>query len=203
MTAASLRHEIRQMTLADVDAVAAAMARAFADDPLQVWIFPEVDGRVDKLERMFALQARYSSVPLGASYTDETLSCAAFWMPPGHELPDAAAMEAMSGLTAIVGADALVRLQSAYAAMVASHPKEPHFYLAGLGTDPPRQGQGLGSAAMAPVLARCDAERIPAFLESTKERNVGFYEHHDFRVMHTITPPPDGPRMWLMWRDPQ
>jgi ribosomal protein S18 acetylase RimI-like enzyme len=203
MTAAPVRHEIRKMTLADVDAIAAAMARAFADDPLQVWIFPELDGRLEKLERMFALQARYSSVPMGTSYTDESLSCAAFWMPPGHELPDAAAMQAMSGLTAIIGDDALVRLQSAYAAMLAAHPKDPHYYLAGLGTDPPRQGQGLGSAAMAPVLARCDADSIPAFLESTKERNVGFYEHHGFRVMRTIAPAPDGPPMWLMWRDPQ
>ena len=55
---------------------------------------------------------------------------------------------------------------------------------------------------MAPVLKRADRDGIPAYLESTKERNVGFYERRGFRVTGTITPAPDGPTMWCMWREP-
>jgi len=53
------------------------------------------------------------------------------------------------------------------------------------------------------VLERCDADAIPAYLESTKAENVGFYEGHGFRVTEEIEPPPDGPTLWCMWRDPR
>jgi ribosomal protein S18 acetylase RimI-like enzyme len=202
MSDVHVRHEIRKLTTDDVDTVAGAMARAFFDDPLQVWIFPDDADRLVRLERMFALQIRYSSLPLGESYTDPSRSCGAFWMPPGEALPEDDLTESAGPLTAIVGADALTRLNAAFTVMRDAHPSAPHFYLAGLGTDPPRQGQGLGSAAIAPVLARCDRDRTPAYLESTKERNVAFYERHGFRVTSTIAAPPDGPPMWLMWRDP-
>ncbi len=52
------------------------------------------------------------------------------------------------------------------------------------------------------MLARCDAQGIPAYLESTKERNVEFYEHHGFAVTGTIDVPTDGPTLWTMWREP-
>ena len=47
------------------------------------------------------------------------------------------------------------------------HPPEPHWYLPLIGVDPARQGQGLGAALMRPVLAKCDAAGLPAYLEST------------------------------------
>jgi GNAT superfamily N-acetyltransferase len=75
-------------------------------------------------------------------------------------------------------------------------------YLQGLGTDPPRQGEGLGSAVLQPVLARCDRDGLPAYLETTKERNVGFYESHGFAVVARTRLPLDGPPMWFMWREP-
>ena len=59
------------------------------------------------------------------------------------------------------------------------------------------------SAALAPVLTRCDNEGVPAYLESTRERNVRFYEHHGFAVSRTIELPLNGPMLWAMWRDPQ
>jgi ribosomal protein S18 acetylase RimI-like enzyme len=189
------------MTADDVDVIATVMARAFWDDPLQVWAFPDAETRLVRLDRMFALQIRQSSVPIGESYTDESCSTGAFWMPPGKEQPDAAAIGSMEALVPIVG-DAITRIRAAYQAMMDAHPTVAHFYLAGLGTDPDRQGEGLGSAVMAPVLARCDADGIPAYLESTKQRNIAFYERHGFAVTGTIAPAPDGPTMWCMWRDP-
>ena len=87
--------------------------------------------------------------------------------------------------------------------MRAYRPAALHFYLQGLGTDPDRQGEGLGSAVMQPVLERCDADGLPAYLESTKERNVGFYEQHGFEVVGKEQIASDGPMLWLMWREPR
>jgi predicted N-acetyltransferase YhbS len=82
------------------------------------------------------------------------------------------------------------------------HPKAPHYYLATLGTEPDFQRKGVGSAVMQPVLDRCDADGVPAYLESSKEVNVPYYRRHGFEVTDELKLP-DGPTLWLMWREPQ
>ena len=67
-----------------------------------------------------------------------------------------------------------------YGAVIQLHPQRPHWYLSGIGTDPPEQGTGVGSTLMRSRLARCDEDGVPAYLESSKERNVPFYERHGF-----------------------
>jgi GNAT superfamily N-acetyltransferase len=190
------------MTERDVDAVAAASARAFYDDPLQVWALPDDTTRLKQLEMMFALQTRIAALPLGECYTDDSCSVACFWAPPNEWQPPPEVVADLGPLRDIL-ADGLGRFIAAMHAMHAVHPSEPHWYLQGLGTDPARQGEGLASAALEPVLARCDEAGVPSYLESTKERNVAFYERRGWRVTGTIDLPDEGPRLWSMWRDPQ
>ena len=143
--------------------VARAMARAFFDDPLQVWALRDPATRLSILEQVFELLSRYSSVPRGESYTDATLACAAFWVPPGPFELDRAAAEAMAPMLDLLG-DANERFRAAEDTMRAHRPEEPHFYLQGLGTDPPRQGEGLataGDATGAHALRRRRDSRLP------------------------------------------
>jgi ribosomal protein S18 acetylase RimI-like enzyme len=193
---------IRAVRPDDVVPLAASQARAFYDDPLQVWALPDDSTRLDVLTRLFELMIRVVSVPLGASYTDDTRSVAALWAPPGQWMVEGHAAGELSGMATIVGSG-LARMRQCWETMAAVHPVAAHFYLSGLGTDPPCQGRGLGSAALAPVLTRCDEEGIPAYLESSKERNIGFYERHGFVLTDTLVVPPDGPSLWTMWREPQ
>jgi GNAT superfamily N-acetyltransferase len=195
--------DVRALEPADVDAVAAVLARAFYDDPLQVWALPDDETRQGRLEAMFALQIRYASLPFGESYLDSSGSCVALWAPPpGLIEPDAESIAGLAPLADILG-EGLGRLRLAFETMQTVHPRVPHFYLQGVGTDPPAQGHGLASAVLRPVLARCDAQRVPAYLESTKERNVGFYERHGWEVTDVVHVPSGGPPLWLMWREPR
>jgi GNAT superfamily N-acetyltransferase len=83
------------------------------------------------------------------------------------------------------------------------HPKRPeHLYLATLGVKPSHQGRGLGSLLLGPALALCDREGLPAYLESSKERNVAFYARHGFRQTREIKLP-RGPVLYAMWREPR
>ena len=84
----------------------------------------------------------------------------------------------------------------------ARHPSLPHYYLGGLGTDPQWQGRGLGSAVLGPVLEICDRDGVPAYLESSKETNIGFYVRHGFEVTDEVSVPDGSVRLWLMWRKP-
>jgi GNAT superfamily N-acetyltransferase len=88
------------------------------------------------------------------------------------------------------------------ASMERHRPRDPHWYLAILGTDPAQQGRGLGTAVLEPILRRCDANGLGAYLESSKEANVPWYERHGFELTEVLEHP-GGPSLWLMWRDPR
>jgi ribosomal protein S18 acetylase RimI-like enzyme len=68
----------------------------------------------------------------------------------------------------------------------AAHPKEPHWYLWMIGTDPTQQGRGFGSALMRHALAACDYDKRLAYLESSNPRNLSLYLRHGFELLGTI-----------------
>jgi ribosomal protein S18 acetylase RimI-like enzyme len=166
-----------------------------------MWLFPNADARRRKLPTFFRSLLR-ASLPFGEVYTTDDARCAAIWNPPGT-FPMGWYTDARLGLATT----RLVGLRTAACArglmyFASHHPKERHWYLQMLGTDPDRQGRGVGSAIMAPVLERCDGERERVYLESSKERNIPFYERHGFQVAEEIQVP-GGPVVWAMWRDPR
>jgi hypothetical protein len=59
----------------------------------------------------------------------------------------------------------------------------------------------VGSALLTPVLARVYADRMPAYLESSNERNIALCGRHGFEVTSELALP-NGPRIWPMWREP-
>jgi len=77
-----------------------------------------------------------------------------------------------------------------------------HWYLPLIGVDPPRQGKGLGGRLMERALARADADRVPCYLENTKERNLPFYQKSGFEVIVEAKVADDGPTVWTMKREP-
>jgi ribosomal protein S18 acetylase RimI-like enzyme len=79
----------------------------------------------------------------------------------------------------------------------------PHFYLSALGVEPKRQGEGVGTALMQPVLARADDERVHAYLETATGRNVLLYERQGFSVVEELTLPGTDVNGWLMRRAPR
>jgi ribosomal protein S18 acetylase RimI-like enzyme len=83
------------------------------------------------------------------------------------------------------------------------HPKEPHWYLAVIGVEPERQGEGVGGQLLAAVLDRLDATGVPAYLETSTGANVGWYRRHGFDVQQEVQPAPAGPPVWTMWREPK
>lgn len=193
---------VRQAVASDVGPLSATLARAFADDPVITWIFGTA-GIERRLERYFGSHLRHISLRHQVTYTSEGHTGGAIWLPPGHWMlgPRELLVSLPSAVRALGS-----RLPSALRTLVdieKRHPKEPHYYLATLGTDPPQQGKGVGSALLAPVLERCDREEVPAFLESSKEQNLAFYGRHGFEVTERLDLRKGGPPIWLMWRTPR
>ena len=193
---------MRRAATGDLPALRRALARAFMDDPVARWSCPPDRLRTSVLEgfhgaRLRQLQ-RHDEV-----WMSEDRACAALWAPP--ECWRTTWREDLALARCVARPRLAARLPvtvSGLLGMERRHPRAPpHWYLAVLGTDPPAQGRGLGSAVMRPVLERCDADGVGAYLESSKERNIDFYARHGFRVVGEIRLP-RGPTMWPMWREP-
>jgi ribosomal protein S18 acetylase RimI-like enzyme len=197
---------VRPYKRADLRATCAMMARAFADDPLMAWIFPDEHMRRRRLPAFFATSMRTAGQGENGTElvvaSDVVLGCA-IWLRPGAWVPSAwQQLAALPGYVRTLGSRLSVASVS-YAALAAAHPHEPHWYLAGIGTDPPLQRSGIGSALLRSRLSRCDRAGLPAYLESSRAENLHFYERHGFAVTRQMTIPGGGPAIWLMWREPQ
>ena len=78
-----------------------------------------------------------------------------------------------------------------------------HFYLSALGVEPERQGEGVGTALMQPVLQRADRDERACYLETATGRNVLLYERQGFEVVEELTLPGTDVHGWLMRRLPR
>ena len=191
----------RAATEVDAPAMVEMLARAFYDDPVFTWLFPDDGRRLEQSRKYFAGRAR-TLIKQDEVYTVDGADAAAMWARPGewHDPP----IDVLRQFVHLVPAlgRRIPRSLAGLRVIEERHPRAPHWYLSVLGTEPERQGQGLGSAVMQPVLDECDRLEIPAYLETGTERNVAFYTRHGFKVTEEIQMP-DGPPMWLMWRDPR
>ena len=195
------RHEVRHATAADAPALAATLARAFDDDPVMSWFFPHAERRAGRNRRFFAMRLR-QLLPHGETYTVDGAAGAALWAAPDRWR--VGRVEEVRMAVALLPAlwRRLGPVLQGVEAIERAHPETPHYYLAVLGTDPDAQGRGIGSALLQPTLESCDRDDVPAYLESSKERNVDFYARHGFRVLEELRLP-EGPPVWPMWREPR
>ena len=191
---------IRRARREDIPVMGQMLARAFHDDPIVDWVFRDERRRPKYTRRFFEGRAR---VLIGQreTYMAEDGAAAAMWARPDEwRDPPLQAFKELAILTPGVGLRA-AQVMRGLILVESRHPKDPHWYLAVLGTEPTRQGEGLGSALLRRVLDDCDRYEVPAYLETGTERNVAFYTRHGFKVRDEFRLP-KGPPIWLMWRDP-
>jgi len=179
----------------------ALLARAFQDDPAWSWVLPNPKRRAALLPWLF--QTGFEIADAQVWTTDGDLLGVARWMPPGKPDVHVGAM-----LRALIATPLRVREATnrffaygrAVEALRAQAVPEPHWYLAGIGVDPPFQRRGVGSALLGPGLAAAAAAGLPCALLTNSERNLPFYGHHGFEVVVEGRTPDDGPRAWMMRR---
>jgi GNAT superfamily N-acetyltransferase len=184
----------------DFGPLAEMLARAFYDDPVTSWFYPDADRRLRHARRFFAIRQRQLA-DQELIYTTPELSGAALWAGPGRWREDLRQSLMLVPMLPVL-LPRIVRSTHAVREIERRHPVRPHYYLSVLGTEPQQQGGGIGSALLGPVLRRCDTDGVGAYLESSKESNVDFYVRHGFSVTERIELP-DGPALWLMWREPR
>jgi GNAT superfamily N-acetyltransferase len=192
---------VRPVRHDDVEPLAAMLARAFHDDPVTAWVYARERRRAHWALRFFGWQLRRLR-DQDVAWTTEDRAGAALWALPGRWREDTRETLSLLRLTLPGVLPRLPRVLAGLGQVEARHPAERHFYLAVLGVDPGRQGEGVGSQVIRPGLDLCDADRMPAYLETGKERNVAFYGRHGFAVVDRVDLP-KGPPVWFLWREPR
>lgn len=179
------------------------LAAAFASDPVWRWLVPD-DRRWETGAPTIFSHAAGPKLEAGTVWVagDGAIGSVAVWGAPGTGPSFVRDLSVVPRLAAIVRRRSLAGLRYE-AAMKRSRPSEDHWYLAVLGTRPECEGRGLGSSVLQPVLDRCDAEGLGAYLESSKEANLAYYRRHGFEVVDELRPAAKGPPIWPMWRDPR
>ncbi|MFC8047840.1 GNAT family N-acetyltransferase [Nocardia sp. NPDC057353] len=210
MTAASTPHPaltVRPATARDVRDLARVLGLAFADDPVMAHLLPDARTRAHRLAAAYTTLVRHhflghGGVDVAADATGRMVG-AAVWAPPGAwHAGTATLLRELPGLT-VAFRGGLPRAMRLATLLEAEHPPEPHWYLAFVGTLPEVRGRGAGHALIRPRLERCDADGVPAYLESSKPQNLPYYERFGFDVTGEFAVPGAGPPLWPMWRAPR
>lgn len=173
---------------------------AFSTDPLWSWAFPAEHAQ-RAWWRFFAGSAlrRYPW-----SFVSGDYAAVSVWIPPGGtELAEDEEVTLEPFLDELVGSrsgDVLELLE----AFDDGHPSSPpHYYLSLLAVHPSERGKGLGMALLAENITEIDAERAPAFLESSNSDNNFRYERQGFRPMGGFKRPDGAVGATTMWREPR
>ena len=190
-----------------MNALARLTARAFFNDPLHEYLFPD-EARRDRLAVWDMSHLIQYGIRFGEVYATSSLSGCAVWLPPGETdfTEERMAEVGMLDSAAHIGADAEQRMSrfvtesEEFHRSVAPH---RHWYLVLLGVDPPRQGEGIGSALLAPILARADEGKLPVYLETAHPGNISFYQKRGFAVRAKAPLSDGGATLWYMVRDPK
>lgn len=177
-----LSETIKSATAADEAAVLGVITLAFSIDPVARWIYPNPREYLAHFPSLASAVGAKAFANGGTHYA-EGFAGATLWLPPGVS-PDEERPAAMIRET--VAEHLQVDLFKVLEQMGAAHPKESHWYLWMIGTDPTRQSRGYGSALLRYALASCDRDKKLAYLESSNPRNLSLYVRHGFELIGTI-----------------
>ena len=187
----------RRASADDLVRCADVLGQAFADYPWTRWTV-EADDHRRRVTALQRLALEHYGLPFGQVWVtevDASIECVAVWMDSSVVVPPAPS-------------DLVERLEGGrHDASVAAErqiadwrPSERHYYLGAVGTTPARQRRGLATFTLAPVLAAADEEGVPAFLETSSETNVSFYERLGFQIADHRRIDGGGPDVWAMLR---
>lgn len=191
---------IERATSDRVPALAAMLGRAFADDPMFLWPLGAESTR-EHAEGFFrAFDERLAT--LGWLWTTPDDDGVAAWIPPSQDVTMMDIDRELRPAIAAVTPDGGARYEAMWEWIASMLPDEPFWYLDHLAVSSDRRRAGLGTSLIEHGLAFADHDDVPAFLETARPENVGYYERRGFRVVADEDVAGGGPHLWFMRYDP-
>lgn len=201
---------VRRLEPREMADLVALYQRAFWDDPAILHLAPNENTRGRVLDAYMRMVIQYG-LRWGRVQTieqDGRLRVGAVWLPPGGA-PASTWKQMRCGFIPLLFSNLNLRNLRIFFSLGNKleelHKRDvprQHWYLWLLAVDTPDQGQGFGSAVLAPELREADTGNTPCYVETAKPINLDFYQKQGFVIKREIQMPGGGPPLWTLVRDP-
>ena len=186
-------YQLKRLHEDQVEEASKVASRAFQDDPLFVYCFPDSTERKTKI----ATHSEYLillGILSGEVYiTSNNIEGIAMWQPHGikNKKTRQQSKEFLKRLREVRRknfSDPLFKERMSIFEEIANafqieQVNFPHWYLGVICVDPIHQGKGYGSKLIRMKLAEIDEKNLPCYLHTENERNVKFYEYFGFELI--------------------
>jgi ribosomal protein S18 acetylase RimI-like enzyme len=197
-----MQRVVRTASEADRDAILEVCTAAFVTEPAFDHFFNGEYLPHARVFLAFLLDLRLAGGLVWVEEVDGRVVSASMWDPPGGtQLPQSDQDSRWKVAATTFPVDAVERLDRYDERVHELGPRDDHYYLGVLASDPALRGRGHGAAVMRPGLEAADADGLPSFLETGTEGNLGFYSRFGFEVTGEVDLE-DCTRIWCLTRPP-
>lgn len=192
----------RSLSLQELVVARSVLGRAYTNDPLMRWIFPQPRDRADCVAAYLGIQLeRYADNGSVHLIGDPAVGVCVYEPWPADGNVDPEVLPTVDGLLgALIGPMRAQEVHASLRQLEALGPSEECIYLRDLAVEPGHQGTGHGSQLLEMCLISAKRRRLPVKLDTTNPVNVDFYRRQGFAVVGEMSLGSDGPMAWSMWR---
>ena len=186
----------------------AMLTRAFFDDPKLTHLIPDIAAKKELSRYLFEFELQYGMNYGDVYTTSPAVEGVAVWLPSTKSEVTFWRAFRSGGmvLQKHLGKQIMDRLMSFSTAVDILHKKHapyPHYYLFFIGVDPAYQKKRVASRLITPMLGWLDMQKLPCYLNTQNENNIGLYEHYGFQVIEQLVLPDSGIVHTAMQRNPR
>lgn len=174
------------------------LAQCFGDNKSVNYIIPQDHRRAKRIIRLMEYSFDYCRL-FGEIYlSNDRRACAMIVYPHKVKTSLRAIRLDLRLIIKCIGLSNIRKVLRREAIIKKLHPKGPFCYLWFIGTSPEVQRKGIGSALLESLLAQCEKEGLPVYLETSVERNLPWYKKWGFAVYEELDL---GYRLYCMKKD--
>ena len=205
---AELKGDIVRLSKQQIEQAGAMLTRAFFDDPKLTHLIPEITAKKELSRYLFEFELQYG-MNYGDVYTTyPAVEGVAVWLPSTKSEVTFWRAFRSGGmrLQKQLGKKIMDRLMSFSYAVDTLHKKHapyPHYYLFFIGVDPAYQKKRVAGRLITPMLGWLDMQKLPCYLHTQNEKNIGLYEHYGFQVIEQRVLPDSGIVHTALQRNPR
>lgn len=203
-----LRGDIERLSKPQIGQAGEMLTRAFSDDPKLTHLMPDITEKKELSRYLFEFELQYGMNYGDVYTTSPSIEGVAVWLPSTKSEITIWRAFRSGGLRLQkqLGKKIMDRLMAFSTAVDTLHKKHapyPHYYLFFIGVDPSYQKKRVASRLITPMLIWLDTRKLPCYLNTQNEKNIGIYEHYGFEVIEQLALPDSGIVHTAMQRNPR
>jgi len=180
---------MKQAKRSDKQLVTSILAGAFNDNKSVNYIVQQ-DGKRQQRIRLLMDYSFEVCYLFGKVYlSDDDKACALVLYPHKKKFSFYSAWLDLKLALQVIGISRIASVLKREQLVKAQHPQTTFTYLWFIGVEPGFTGKGLGTKMLKHIMEESRGNQLPVYLETSTEKNFGWYEKLGFEAYHEFTEP--------------